>query len=59
MGTRLRVQINGVRAGGFLHVPAWDVHRKIRWSKEFSFCWMVIGSISEPIVVNLHEDMQK
>jgi uncharacterized RmlC-like cupin family protein len=45
-----------VRAGDFLHVPAWLVHREINRSKEFPFRWVVIRSTSEPIVVNLAED---
>jgi hypothetical protein len=53
MGTRFRVQSNGVREGDFLHVPAWDVHRETKWSKEFSFRWMMIRRTPEPIVVHL------
>jgi uncharacterized RmlC-like cupin family protein len=48
-----------VRAGDFLHVPAWLVHREINWSKEFPFRWVVISSTSEPIGVNLAEDAWK
>jgi uncharacterized RmlC-like cupin family protein len=48
-----------VRAGDFLHVPAWLVHREINRSKEFPFRWVVIRSTSEPIVVNLTEDAWK
>lgn len=40
------------RAGDFLHVPAWLVHREMNRS-EVSFRWVVIRSTSEPIVVNL------
>ena len=47
------------RAGDFLHVPAWLVHREINRSKEFPFRWVVIRSTSEPIVVNLPEDAWK
>jgi uncharacterized RmlC-like cupin family protein len=47
------------RAGDFLHVPAWLVHREINQSKEFAFRWVVIRSTSEPIVVNLPEDTWK
>jgi uncharacterized RmlC-like cupin family protein len=47
------------RAGDFLHVPAWLVHREINRSKEFPFRWVVIRSTSEPIVVNLSEDAWK
>jgi uncharacterized RmlC-like cupin family protein len=46
-------------AGDFLHVPAWLVHREINRSKEFPFRWVVIRSTSEPIVVNLPEDIWK
>jgi uncharacterized RmlC-like cupin family protein len=53
MGTRLRVQSNGVRAGDFLQVPAWNVHKEIKRSKEFPFRWMMIRRTPEPIVVNL------
>ena len=48
-----------VRAGDFLHVPAWLAHREINRSKEFPFRWVVIRSTSEPIVVNLPEDTWK
>ena len=41
------------RAGDFLHVPAWLVHREINRSKDAPFRWVVIRSTSEPIVVNL------
>jgi uncharacterized RmlC-like cupin family protein len=44
------------RAGDFLHVAAWLVHREIRRSKEIPSRWVVIRSTSEPIVVNLPED---
>jgi len=44
------------RAGDFLHIPAWLVHREINRSKETVFRWVVIRSSSEPIVVNLPED---
>jgi uncharacterized RmlC-like cupin family protein len=47
------------RAGDFLHVPAWLVHREINRSREFPFRWVVIRSTSEPIVVNLPEDAWK
>ena len=47
------------RAGDFLHVPAWLVHREINRSKEFPFRWVVVRSTSEPIVVNLPEDAWK
>lgn len=47
------------RAGDFLHVPAWLVHREINRSKEFPFRWVVIRSTSEPIVVNLSNETWK
>jgi uncharacterized RmlC-like cupin family protein len=47
------------RAGDFLHVPAWLVHREINPSRERPFRWVVIRSTSEPIVVNLHDDAWK
>jgi hypothetical protein len=48
-----------MRAGDFLHVPAWLVYREINRSKEFPFRRVVIRSTSEPIVVNLPEDAWK
>jgi uncharacterized RmlC-like cupin family protein len=48
-----------VRAGDFLHVPAWLVHREINPSREVPFRWIVIRSSSEPIVVNLSDDVWK
>jgi uncharacterized RmlC-like cupin family protein len=47
------------RAGDFLHVPAWLVHREINPSKDTPFRWVVIRSTSEPIVVNLPEETWK
>lgn len=47
------------RAGDFLHVPGWLVHREINRSKDTPFRWVVIRSSSEPIVVNLPEDAWK
>jgi uncharacterized RmlC-like cupin family protein len=47
------------RAGDFLHVPAWLVHREINRSKDAPFRWVVIRSSSEPIVVNLPADTWK
>ncbi len=44
------------RAGDFLHVPAWLVHREINPSKNTPFRWVVIRSTSEPIIVNLPDD---
>jgi len=46
-----------VRAGDFLHVPAWLVHREINPSQNVPFRWVVIRSSSEPIVVNLPDDV--
>lgn len=47
------------RAGDFLHVPAWLVHREINRAKNMPFRWVVVRSSSEPIVVNLPEDTWK
>jgi uncharacterized RmlC-like cupin family protein len=44
------------RAGDFLHVPAWLVHREINRSKDMPYRWIVVRSTSEPIVVNLAPD---
>jgi uncharacterized RmlC-like cupin family protein len=48
-----------VRAGDFVHIPAWLVHREVNPSKEAPFRWVVIRSTSVPIVVNLPEDTWK
>ena len=48
-----------VCAGDFLHVPAWLVHREINPSQDVPFRWVVIRSSSEPIVVNLPDDVWK
>lgn len=48
-----------VRAGDFLHVPAWLVHQEINPSRDAPFRWVVIRSSSEPIVVNLPDDLWK
>jgi uncharacterized RmlC-like cupin family protein len=45
-----------VRAGDFLHVPAFLVHREMNRSKDTAFRWVVIRSSSEPIVINLPDD---
>lgn len=45
-----------VRAGDFLHVPAWLIHREENPSEETAFRWIVVRSTSEPIVVNLPEN---
>ena len=42
-----------VRAGDFLHVPAWLPHQEINPSDTQPFRWVVVRSTSEPIVVNL------
>jgi uncharacterized RmlC-like cupin family protein len=47
------------RAGDFLHVPAWLVHREINRSPDTPFRWIVVRSTSEPIVVNLAADTWK
>ena len=44
------------RAGDFLHVPAWLVHRETNRSKDVPFYWIVVRSTAEPIVVNLPDD---
>ena len=45
-----------VRAGDFLHVPAWVPHQEVNPSKAKPFRWVVVRSTSEPIVVNLPDD---
>jgi uncharacterized RmlC-like cupin family protein len=47
------------RAGDFVHVPAWLVHREVNRSEDTPFRWVVVRSSSEPIVVNLSEDAWK
>ena len=42
-----------VRAGDFLHVPAFTPHMEINLSQEKPFRWIVVRSTPEPIVVNL------
>jgi uncharacterized RmlC-like cupin family protein len=42
-----------VRAGDFVHVPAWVVHQEINPSATEAFRWVVVRSTPEPIVVNL------
>jgi uncharacterized RmlC-like cupin family protein len=44
-----------VRAGDFLHVPAWLVHREVNASGTEAFRWVVVRSSAEPVVVNLPE----
>ena len=46
-----------VSPGDFLHVPAWLVHREINAPHEVPFRWVVIRSTSEPIVVNMPDDV--
>ena len=46
-----------VRAGDFLHVPAWLVHQELNASEETPFRWVVVRSSAEPIVVNLPDDV--
>jgi uncharacterized RmlC-like cupin family protein len=45
-----------VRAGDFLHVPAWVPHQEINPSMTAPFRWIVVRSTPEPIVVNLPDD---
>jgi uncharacterized RmlC-like cupin family protein len=44
------------RAGDFVHVPAWLVHKEINPSKDKPFRWIVVRSTPNPIVVNLPDD---
>ena len=46
-----------LRAGDFLYVPAWLPHQEINPSKNIPFQWIVVRSTSEPIVVNLSDDV--
>jgi uncharacterized RmlC-like cupin family protein len=45
-----------VRAGDFLHVPAWTPHMEINPSNEHPFRWIVVRSTPDPIVVNLPDN---
>jgi uncharacterized RmlC-like cupin family protein len=45
-----------VRAGDFLHVPAWLPHREVNPSQDVPFRWVVVRSSPEPIVVSLPDD---
>lgn len=45
-----------VKAGDFLHVPAWLPHQEINPSDTQPFRWVIVRSTSEPIVVNLPAD---
>jgi uncharacterized RmlC-like cupin family protein len=42
-----------VRAGDFLHVPAWLIHQERNASAEKPFRWIVVRSTAAPVVVNL------
>jgi uncharacterized RmlC-like cupin family protein len=46
-----------VRAGDFVHVPAWVVHQEINPSATEPFDWVVVRSTPEPVVVNLADDV--
>jgi uncharacterized RmlC-like cupin family protein len=46
-----------LRAGDFLYVPAWLPHQEINPSKNIPFQWIVVRSTSEPIVVNLSDNV--
>jgi uncharacterized RmlC-like cupin family protein len=46
-----------VRAGDFLHVPAWLVHKEVNPSHDVPFRWIVVRSSSEPIVINLPDEV--
>jgi len=45
-----------VRAGDFLHVPAWLIHQEVNPSQQTPFRWIVVRSTPEAIVVNLPDD---
>ena len=45
-----------VRAGDFLHVPAFTPHMEINLSEEKPFRWIVVRSTPNPIVVNLPDN---
>jgi len=45
-----------VRAGDFLHVPAWLIHQEVNPSQQTPFRWVVVRSTPEPIVVNLPDE---
>lgn len=45
-----------VKAGDFLHVPAWTPHMEINPSPDTPFRWIVVRSTPDPIVVNLPDD---
>lgn len=46
------------KAGDFLHVPPWLPHQEINPPSETPFRWVVVRSTSEPIVVNLPDDLR-
>jgi len=46
-----------VRAGDFVHVPAWVVHQEINPSQTEAFDWVVVRSTPDPIVVNLADSV--
>lgn len=45
-----------VRAGDFLHVPAYTPHMEINLSEEEPFRWIVVRSTPDPIVFNLPDN---
>jgi uncharacterized RmlC-like cupin family protein len=44
------------QVGDFLHVPAWLPHQELNLSTTAPFCWVVVRSTPEPIVVNLPDE---
>jgi uncharacterized RmlC-like cupin family protein len=44
------------KAGDFIHVPAFVLHREINASAAECFRWVVVRSTPDPIVVNLSDD---
>lgn len=46
-----------VRAGDFVHVPAWVVHQEINPSTTEAFDWVVVRSTPDPVVVNLADSV--
>ena len=47
-----------VRAGDFLHVPAWLIHQERNVSTNAPFRWVVVRSSPEPVVVNLPDSVR-
>ncbi len=45
-----------VEQGDFVRVPPFVPHREINESGATTFCWVVVRSTPEPIVVNLPDD---